>query len=79
MNISYCDWFAIQTNDAAQTWHNASVALTPDARGVVLSAVVPRGLSAVATRNGFSDWPVVTIYDANGLPLAPWLRPVSAV
>lgn len=79
VNASYCDWFAIQTNDGAGTWWNASVALTPDAQGVVLSAVVPKGLSAVATRNGFSDWPVVTIYDANGLPLAPWLRPVSAI
>lgn len=78
VNASYCDWFAIQTNDAANTWWNASVALTADAQGVVLSAAVPRGLSAVATRNGWSDWPVVTIYSAEGLPLAPWLRPVNA-
>jgi len=78
VNASYCDWFSIQVNDAGGTWHNASVALTEDAQGIVLTAAVPRGLAAVATRNGWSDWPVVTVYSAEGLPLAPWLRPVNA-
>ena len=78
VNASYCDWFAIQVNDGAFSWHNASAALTEDGRGVVLSAAVPgAGLAAVATRNGWSDWPVVTVYSAEGLPLSPWLRPVS--
>lgn len=79
INASYCDWFAIQVNDDTQSWHNASVALTADKQGVVLTAVVPKGLAAVATRNGFSDWPIVTIYSAEGLPLAPWLKPVNAL
>jgi len=80
VNASYCDWFAVQVNDATFSWHNASVALTPDARGVVLSVAAPgRGLAAVATRNGFSDWPVVTVYSAEGLPLQPWSRPLNAV
>ena len=79
VNASYCDWFAIQVNDApVGSWHNASVALSADGRGLVLAAAVPgRGLAAVATRNGWSDWPVVTVYSAEGLPLMPWLRPVS--
>ena len=79
VNASYCDWFAIQVNDApVGSWHNASVALTADGRGLVLSANVPgRGLAAVATRNSWSDWPVATVYSAEGLPLMPWLRPVS--
>ena len=47
-------------------------------RGLVLRATGPgRGLAAVATRNGWSDWPVVTVYSAEGLPLSPWLRSVS--
>jgi hypothetical protein len=75
-----CDWWAVQVNDGASTWYNATGALTPDARGVVLSvAAVGRGLAPVATRNGFADWPVVSVYSAEGLPLQPWLRPVNAV
>lgn len=78
VNASYCDWFAIQVDDDAGTWHNASVALTPGADGVVLSAVIPQtGLAAVATRNGWSDWPVVTVYSVGGLPLLTWNRPIN--
>ena len=67
-----------QVNDAAGTWYNASVALTPAADGVVLSAAIPQtGLAAVATRNGWSDWPVVTVYSAGGLPLLTWNRPIN--
>lgn len=78
VNASFCDWFAIQVNDSAFSWHNASVALTEDGQGVVLSAAVPGpGLAAVATRAMWSDWPVVTVYSAEGLPLLPWLRQVN--
>ena len=73
VNASYCDWFAIQVNDSAFSWLNASVALSEDGMGVVLSAVAPQpGLAVVATRNGWSDWPVVTVYSQGGLPLATW-------
>lgn len=80
VNASYCDWFAIQVNDAAGSWYNATAALTGDAQGVLLSAVVPggSGVAVVATRNGWADWPVVTVYSAEGLPLAPWLRQLNA-
>ena len=80
VNASYCDWMSVQVNDSGMSWWNATISLTPDTRGLVLRVIVPgRGLAAVATRNGFSDWPVVTVYDANGLPLAPWWRGVNAV
>ena len=78
VNASACAWFAIQTNDDAGTWHNASVAVAEGGLGVVLSAVAPgRGLAAVATRNGFGDWPVVTVYSRDGLPLMTWSRPLN--
>ena len=78
VNASYCDWFSIQSNDGAFTWHNASAALSPDSQRIVLTAVVPQpGLAAVATRNGWSDWPVVTVYSAEGFPVMPWLSPIN--
>ena len=78
VNASFCDWFAVQVNDSGGSWLNASVALTADARGVVLTAVAGApGLAAVATRNGWSDWPVVTVYSQGGLPLLTWNRPLN--
>ena len=74
---NFCGWFGIQVNDvpANGTWLNASVALTPDAQGIVLQAVAPHaGLSAVATRFGFADWPVATVYSIEGLPLMTWSK-----
>jgi hypothetical protein len=79
INISYCDWFAIQVNDNMQSWYNASVEITSDGFGILLSILVPqKGLAAIATRAMWSDWPVVTIYSVNGLPLLPWLRLINA-
>ena len=79
VNASACSWFAIQVNDAAGSWLNASVALQEGGgAGIVLTAVAPgAGLAAVATRNGFSDWPVVTVYSRDGLPLMTWSRPLN--
>ena len=78
VNASYCAWFEVQTNDAAATWHNASVALSADGQRVVLSVLAPQpGLAAVATRNGFGDWPVTTVYSAEGLPLMTWQKPIN--
>ena len=78
VNMSACAWLEVQVNDGAQTWHNASVTVTEDGMGVVLTAVVGApGLAAVATRNGWGDWPVVTVY-GNGLPLATWNKPLNA-
>ena len=78
VNLTSCDWFSIQTNDGAFSWHNASVTLTADRQGIVLTAVVPQpGLACVATRFGQNDWPVVTVYSSEGFPLIPWLRTLS--
>ena len=78
VTANYCDWFAIQTNDGAFSWHNASVALSGDLAGIVLSAVVPgAGLAAVATRFGWGDWPVATVYSAEGLPLRTWMKSLN--
>ena len=79
VNSSYCDWFGVQINDSAGTWLNASVALSQGGTGLVLTAVAQGpGYAAVATRNGWSDWPVVTVYSQAGFPLATWNRPLNA-
>jgi hypothetical protein len=79
INASYCDWFAIQVNDNAVngTWHNSSVQVSGDGQALLLTAVVPRGLSAVATRNGYSDWPVVTAYTREGFPVLTWKEDIN--
>jgi len=79
VNASYCAWFSIQTNDGAFSWHNASATLSADAMGVVLTAVVPQpGLAAVRTAFGWGDWPVATVYSAEGFPLLTWNRDLNA-
>jgi hypothetical protein len=79
VNASYCDWFSVQVNDAYPgTWYNASVAVGSDGATLVLTVTVPRpGLAAAATRNGYSDWPVTTVYTHEGLPVMPWLKPLT--
>lgn len=79
VNATSCSWFEVQTNDSAFTWHNASVALSADGQRVILSVVAPQpGLAAVATRFGWSDWPVVTVYSVDGnLPLMTWNKPIN--
>ena len=78
INASYCSWFGIQANDAANfqgTWYNATPAIGEDGVSVVLTAVAPGpGKAVVATSNGWSDWPVTTVYDSAGLPLNTWLK-----
>lgn len=66
-----CAWFAVQTSD--QAWLNASAAISSDGTAVVLTATAATvGLQAVATANGYGDWPVVNVYNRAGLPLVPW-------
>ena len=78
INASLCDWFAIQADDANSTWHHATVALTADGRGLNLTAVVAgAGLAPVATKNGYSDWPVVTAYNKAGFPVLTWSKPIT--
>ena len=66
-----CDWFAIQ--DSAGVWVNASVAIGADGASLTLTAAPSAaGATPNATRNGWADWPVVSVYNAAGLPLTPW-------
>ena len=80
--LSECSWFGVQTADGV--WHNATASLTDDRRRLVLttdSSVVghkqqqqqqqQRSTTAIATRFGFSAWPVTALYSA-GLPAYPW-------
>lgn len=66
----FCDWFAVQTSDG--TWYKAEAHLNLSKDAVVLFVEVPPGLTAVATRNGWADWPVTNVYNAAGLPLLTW-------
>jgi len=72
-----CDWFAVQ--DSTGAWVNASAAIGPGGDTIVLTAVASAdGATANATRNGWADWPVVSVYNSAGLPLIPWTpRPID--
>ena len=80
VNATYCDAFAVQVNDAYPgTWYNATALVGAGGETLVLSVTVPKpGLAAVATRNGYSDWPVTTVYTTDGLPVLTWMRPLTA-
>ena len=67
----FCDWFSIQDSEGG--WHNASAQVSAEGSALLLS--VPEckaGLLPVATRSGWSGWPVVQLYDAAGYPAHPW-------
>jgi hypothetical protein len=68
----FCDWFSVQSSDGA--WHNASAAVSADGQALELSVEggCSSSLAPVATRNGWSGWPVVQLYDREGLPAHPW-------
>ena len=70
-----CAWAGVQFNDPAFTWVNASVALSADGAGVVLTASsVPAGATGVtATSYGWGPIPMLTVYSAAAnLPVLPW-------
>jgi sialate O-acetylesterase len=71
VNASSCGWFEIATSDGV--WRNATASVSADGSAVVLSVGdLDASLTAVATRNGYADWPVVNVYNGAGLPLVPW-------
>ena len=75
---SECSWFEVQTTDGA--WHNATgVALSADAKRLVLTVPGAGALTAAATRGFWSPWPVVVLFSAEGLPALPWWEPVGMV
>jgi len=69
-----CRWFAIE--DSYGTWHNATARIGDN--GMTLELVADEGRrgmrKAVATQNGWGLWPVVTLYNAAGLPAYPWSK-----
>jgi hypothetical protein len=62
--------------------YNASANIGPDKQSVVLTAVVPNStpktLTIAATRFGWNLFPINTIKSAEGLPLMPWYKNVTA-
>lgn len=79
VNTTYCDWFAVQVNDVSPvgSWYNATVSIGSDQHSLLLTIVAPKpGLAAVATRNGWSDWPVTIIYTIDGQPVLPWKKSI---
>lgn len=72
-----CGWAAILASDGS--WLNASVSLSADGAGVVLTATAPAGgLSPVASSYAYNAWPVASVFSAAGFPVLPWgNEPVS--
>jgi len=65
-----CGWFSVLYADGA--WRNASAAVDAGGDALLLTTQGTAGLRALATMNGYADWPVVSIYTATGLPVVPW-------
>jgi len=71
-DATQCAGFAVLVNGTG--WLAATPALLADGRTLVLSVDVgPAGPAlALATSYGRSNWPLVTLYADNGLPVLPW-------
>jgi hypothetical protein len=65
-----CGFFGIW--DSAGVTHNASASLLPGGSQLLLVAQAPAGTRAVGTAWGWNAWPVVSFYNAAGLPMVPW-------
>lgn len=74
-----CAWAALQFDDAAKTWVNATVSLTADAQSVVLAAPPPAGSTKViATSYAFGAVPFMTLYRADAdLPVREWQETIA--
>lgn len=76
--VTSCEAFAIQTSDCA--WRaNGTAALSSDAMSLLITVPAPAGVTAVATRGYFANWPLVQVYNAAGLPAEPWLANITDV
>jgi len=65
-----CGWFGVLFSDGV--WRNATAAVAPEGDALLLTAAGASGLTAVATRYAYADWPVLSVYTATGLPVLPW-------
>ena len=68
---SLCAWFTA-FDDAGRVFNLTTIALSADAKGLVLSTPGPQVNAIIATSFGWGNWPVNAIYSAEGLPLEPW-------
>jgi len=70
-----CGFPTIQVNDSAKTTLNATITVTSDKQGVVLTATAPStGLKAISTSYGRAGWAVTTIFNSKGLPVIGWYK-----
>jgi hypothetical protein len=65
-----CGWFSIIGSDGLS--YNASAAVGADWVTLQLAAQAPAGTAAAGTEWGWNAWPVVSFYNAAGLPMVPW-------
>ena len=65
-----CGWFGVLFEDGL--WRNATVSIAATGDSIVLKTTGTDGLQAVLTRNGYADWPVVSVYTSSGIPIVPW-------
>lgn len=68
----YCKGYEVQ--DATGLWQDASFDRVNDANVIITSPVV----SPVAVRYGWSDYPVVNLYNKEGFPVPPFHMNISA-
>ncbi|CAE8633239.1 unnamed protein product [Polarella glacialis] len=78
-----CAWAALQFDDAARSWVNASVALGDDKMTMLLKATLPAGArSIIASSYGWGAIPLMSVYRADldnqdgQLPVLGWNRPL---
>ena len=51
---------------------NSTMSWIINVESILLTTTGSQGLKAIATKNGYADWPVVSVYTKSGLPLVPW-------
>ena len=75
-----CAWAALQFNDAAASWVNATVSIAPSAQQMVLTAPPPTGSTAIiASSYGYGAIPMMTVYLADrDLPVLTWEKNITA-
>lgn len=58
---------------------NATTAISADGQHLVLSGSAAKaGASVTGVAYGYGQWPIITVYNAAGLPIVPFNRTISA-
>ena len=75
MQAGNCETFAILSAPDC-TWLAASATASGDDLVLAVddTSLWTAGSRAIATRAYYGNWPVVTVTNAHGTPLAPWLE-----